>query len=97
MQRLHSIWTRYAQQFMALQQRTTAAALALDLHGCKCTVNKSTDPQHRGISGIVLKASEGMLHLITDQNKLASVDRRHSEIQFCIGQQQVTLLALEHL
>ncbi|KAJ1342588.1 hypothetical protein BSLG_002905 [Batrachochytrium salamandrivorans] len=74
------------------QAETVMAKLVkADFHGAFLTVVKTKCPSNVGISGIVIKDTENMFHMITRQNKLKVIPKQGNVFTFCVGNALLTL------
>ena len=93
LQRLNDIWTGYAEQMLSLHSHVAATVLALDMHGCACTIQRSSNPMHCNVCGIIVKESASMWHIVTEEDKCISCGKSGCDIQFSVGPHRITMLA----
>ena len=95
LRRMNQLWTSYAERLLASQQKVAAAVLMLDMHGCQCSVH-SKHPAGHDVTGIIMKASATMWHIMTEDERIVSCARAECDIVFCVGQWKITILATSH-
>ncbi|KAL5037133.1 hypothetical protein BDV3_006672 [Batrachochytrium dendrobatidis] len=78
---------------LTLEQSETVLAklIKADFHGAFLTVVKSKCPSNIGISGIVIKDTENMFHLISRKNTLKAIPKQGNVFTFGVGNSLITL------
>jgi RNase P/RNase MRP subunit p29 len=92
---LHNRWKEYinavitpAEDRKELLRRVYTA----DLHGCLIRVSESKEDRYRKINGIVARDSTTSFHIVTRDDRLVIVPKKHNVFEFLLTPKQVIVL-----
>jgi ribonuclease P protein subunit POP4 len=93
---LHELWNQYINSTFADDIAKGRApdenrVIKIDCHGALVTVIRSQIPSQIGIRGIVLQETYHCFKLISADNRLITVNKRHSIFSFVLGAHVVRL------
>ncbi|KAI9012721.1 Rof/RNase P-like protein [Gaertneriomyces semiglobifer] len=82
---LHQLWKGYMNMLLADSAHGTTAMMRLlkaDYHGAVFSVVRSKCPTYVGITGIVIKETENMFYIVTEQDEAKVVPKRNNVFMF---------------
>lgn len=87
------LWRQYITGVTSSSGVSEETAYQLDLHGCHLKVVQHENAQLVGLEGIVVKASEHSVHIVTKDDRHAVVPRSQgSELHYRVGNDDVVSL-----
>ncbi|ORY38889.1 hypothetical protein BCR33DRAFT_720539 [Rhizoclosmatium globosum] len=95
---LYKMWTQYMKELFAedwnvvySSEQSLIKILRADYHGAVFTVTHSKCKHHVGISGIMIKETDGMFYIITRDNVVKGIPKNKSNFAFTYDNQLFTL------
>lgn len=90
---LHLLWRQYVAGVLGALGTSEATVYQLDLHGCHLEVHQHPDAQLVGSKGIVVRACEQNMHMVTKNDRRAVIPRSPgSELHYRVGNDRVVSL-----
>ena len=76
---------QYAEGICSGSRRVEEQLISADLHGCYLRIVTCKEPRHIGLCGIVIKDSGKLFHIITQDNRVHSINKPGSIFETSIG------------
>ena len=90
---VHQLWRQYMAEFLEETRRSGRAAvearlIKADFHGAKLTVVQSKAASLVGTTGIVVKETENVFHLVTKADRMARVPKAGAVFTLLLGEDE---------
>lgn len=88
---IHTKWKEYIDALILPTQSLKELQEVLynaNLHGCLLSIIDASEERHKGVAGIVIKDTKNTFQLITAENRILVVPKRHSVFEYSIDQRR---------